>query len=304
MKIARSILGLSALLLSIAAFAQVAERPLPEASEKLDYRISYRGVLTAYLWKDLADMSLYGFADTEFFNGQSACRSALTVNTENYGFAEFSYPVRLRYDSLHACDLSAAYLVSDQDAGVEDIHNFYWLDWDEGQFHGYRKRRYLPVNPRKVGARFFWEKDEHAWETDGSEPLPAFLRDYPTLDNGMDWLIFDRSVEAETDAALDPLSLLAALRRHDYASQPEAQIAVVHKTRLGYYRLQKIGDETLRVGGELRELTRVRVRKEDRRPGSSGQLDVWLDKTAARTPWLLEIQAKIGLIRVLRQPPP
>lgn len=288
------------LLVPFAGAAQVPdERPLDGASERQDYRISYRGVFTAYLWKDLADMSLYAFADSERFHGGDACRMTMTVDTGKYGFAEFSYPVHLRYDALLDEERSRVRLVSDHDAGVEDIHNFYWYNGEAGEMRGFRKRRYLPVNEqKKVGQDFFWEKQEYAWEADGEEELPEFLQPYPPVADGLSYLVHDRTVGDLDPDAVDPLGMLHLLRSHDYRQQPRQILPVIHKHKPGFYEMQLIGTETLRVAGNRQDALHVRMQKRANGPGSKGQLDVWLSNDEQRVILRMDIAAKVGKIRV------
>lgn len=286
------------LLLSGPALATVAERDLATASEQQHYRISYRGVFTAYIWKDLADMGLYTFAESEPFNGVPVCRLSMTIDTRNYGFAEFSYPVRLRYDALHAADLSRTYLVSDHDEGVENVHNIYWFDWTEKSLRSYRKRQYLLVNPHKVGSSFFWEKDEYAWEQSGEESLPEFLQDYPRVGDDLSYLIHAKTTAISEPAGVDVLTMLYALRAYDYAQSLPDPLAVIHKNKLGYYQLKLMGKESVQLAGQRQQALHVRIKKEDNRPGSMGQLDVWLSDDEQHHILRLEVAARVGLIRV------
>ncbi|WP_127475728.1 DUF3108 domain-containing protein [Sulfurivermis fontis] len=277
----------------------VGEPPLHQAGERLDYRISYRGVFTAYVWKDLADMALYAFPGRERFNGAPICRATMTVDTRNYGFAEFSYPVRLRYDALAAPDLSFTHLVSDHDDGVENIHNVMWFDWEHERIKYYRKRLYVPAEPRQVGPRFSWETDEHRWEADGKERLPAFLTDYAPVGDGLSYLIHDHTRRRIREgAAMDPLTMLYALRTYDYDVRPEREIAVVHKEQIGRYVVRLLGRETMQANGQTQEVLHVRVRKHDAAVGAPGQLDVWLADDQQRVITRFDIEAKVGLIRV------
>lgn len=291
------VLGL--LLLAGMPALAVGEPTLEQASERLHYRISYRGVFTAYVWKDLADMTLHSFPAREQFNGAPICRATMTVDTRNYGFAEFSYPVRLRYDALAAPDLSFTHLVSDHDDGVESIHNVMWFDWGRERIKYYRKRLYAPVEPRKAGHQFAWEADEHRWEADGKERLPEFLLDYPPVGEGLSYLIHSRTMRRVKDGrAMDPLTMLYALRTYDYHQRPEREITVVHKEKIGHYVVRLLGREVARVGGQTQEVLHVRVRKHDAAVGAPGQLDVWLTDDPQRVITRFDIEAKVGLIRV------
>lgn len=293
--------ALPGLLLLVGATVMAADAvPLEQASERLSYRISYRGVFTAYVWKDLADMALHAFPGREQFNGVPVCRATMTVNTRNYGFAEFSYPVRLRYDALAAPDLSFTHLVSDRDDGVENIHNVMWFEWDKERIRSYRKRLYLPVDNRRVGPEQAWEpKAEYRWESGGKGRLPAFLADYPPVGDGLSYLIHNGTRRRVTEgAAMDPLTMLYALRTYDYQHNGTREITVVHKDRVGRYVVELIGRESMRIAGQGQDVLHVRVKRHDAGEGEPGQLDAWLVDDSRRVIARFDVEAKVGLIRV------
>lgn len=283
--------------------APVDGRPLDQAEERLDYRISYRGIFTAYLWKELADMSLLVFA-AERFAGQPVCRATLTVDTRNYRFAEFSYPVRLRYDALAVSDLAATRLVSDRDTGIENIHNVMWYDWPGQRLRFYRLRRQLPAGSppvehdfpsgRPAAHRGNWEA-----EAADAEALPEFLRAYPTVGAGLSRLVHERTVtlpgNGQALAAMDPLTMLYALRGYDYARQPERVVSVIHRRKIGQYLIRLVGKAAPPAGPPL---LHVHAARTSGGRGSKGELDVWLSDDAQRRVVRMEIKAKVGRIRV------
>lgn len=299
-RIVRPMCGLLLLLVAPAMAAdQVA---LETASEALSYRISYRGVFTGYAWKDLADMQFRAYPAREKFEGAPVCRATMTVDTREYGFSEFAYPVRLRYDALAAPDLSFTRLVSDHDDGVESIHNVMWFDWDKQRIKLYRKRLYLPVisETAKMNPAFSFEpKDVYRWEADGKEALPGFLSHYPPVGEGLSYLIHKKTQRrVSAGPAMDPLTMLYALRTYDYHTLPEREIAVVHKAKIGHYLVRPLGRETIHLNGQEHSALHVRVKQHSAREGEAGQLDVWLSEDSQRLILRFDIEAPVGLIRV------
>ncbi len=74
------------------------EKTLPfQAGEKLQYKLSYRGILSSMIWADIADASMEFVPNQSTLDNHRGHQFVLSLSTENYTKAEIIQPVRYTY---------------------------------------------------------------------------------------------------------------------------------------------------------------------------------------------------------------
>ncbi len=283
------------LLLSLLAFGPYpghAEPSLP--SEQLHYRLAYRGLLTSFIWKRLADVTFSTAPGALEFQGMDSCRHTFTLTTEKYAFAELLQPVRYRWQGTVSRDLQTLYLIEEIDEGRDNKHDVYWFDWANAAVERYRRRE----KEREQHNLFDPTPAEEHWEKDGKKPLPAFLQHYPLLKGGLEPLIHKRSYrQPESRKVIDPLTMIYALRRHDFSKGPKLMNVAADDEALPFRAVLK-GREMIRQNGEEVRALKVKVVPESEEYRDKGYIDLWLRDDATRIPLRFIIDAPLGHMRV------
>ena len=279
-------------LLALAPCPGHAETLLPP--EQLHYRLAYRGLLTSFIWKRLADVTFSTGPGAMEFQGTASCRHTFTLTTENYAFAELLQPVRYRWQGTVSRDMQTLYMIEEIDQGRGNEHNVYWFNWANGSVEHYRRRQKVREQPT-----FFdpTAAEEH-WEEDGKKPLPPFLRHYPLLDGGLAPLIHKRSYKPpESRGVIDPLTMIYLLRRHDFNQGPKMMNVAADEEVLPFRAVLK-GRDTIRRNGEKVEALMVKILPESDQYRDAGYIDLWLRDDATRIPLRFIIDAPLGHMRV------
>ncbi|UCE89258.1 MAG: DUF3108 domain-containing protein [Pseudomonadota bacterium] len=288
------------------------EARVPNA-ENLLYTLSYSGILSAYVWAELADVAVSAPAAQRPFAGQPSCELSLRLSTEDHGFAELLRPVRYHWRSRVSPDLLRAYLAEEIDDGKRQRHRTVWLDWENGKVELYRKRQlvavpqYAPDDEENLGNQQF------SWEHDGDKALPAFLDTRPRIDAQLSSLVFDKAVQLPTDEPIiEPLASLFAVRWHDFDASGELPMTVSYRDEINANRARLIGRETIALAQSTAATLRVAImRSNEEEAGKEGTLTLWLSDDPRRLPLQIEIDAGFGKLRLQiaeashqEQPPP
>ncbi len=315
MHLRNSLLSMGAILALIASFSvtvgatemerwRLAEKTI-DGDEYLVYRLSYRGIFTAFVWKELADLALIAGHLPVTFEQQPGCHLQLKLSTENYSVAEALRPTRYQRRSIVDPTLQRALLVEEIEDSTEDEQNATWVNWADKRIELFRLRRQTTDD----SAGFFFDDDdpypaEPEWEEDGAKPLPAFLNTSPLLDGKYTPLVYDKSIDIpDLESLLDPLSLIFAARRH--ADNPEQDLVfpVTFEDEIRYYRTHGLGREDVEIGGVPRSAHKLEI-KRTRIEGAKDKelLVMWLSDDGQRIPLRFEIQTKVGKIKIHIRP--
>jgi hypothetical protein len=273
----------------------------PKGTEYLTYKLSYSGLITGFAWKDLADVAFYIQSGEMKFEGVRTCESIMRLTTENHSFAELLHPIRYEWISLTDPGLNRTYLVEEIDGGKSDNHHIVWLDWGDEKFHFYRKRKLNKID-KTPNWTFSGEKEYvYKWDDDGHEPIPEFLDRYPPVNEGtMGYLIHDKTesgLEAET--AIDPLSMIYHLRRHDFESEPSVEMTLTLNKDIEEYRASLVGKEEIWVDKtKLNALVVEITHRNEEEAEEEGWLRVWFSDDDQRIPLNFQAEAPVGKFRV------
>ena len=276
-----------------------------DGDEYLVYRLSYRGIFTAFVWKELADLALIAGRQPVRFEQQPGCHLQLKLSTENYSVAEALRPTRYLRRSIVDPGLRRALLVEEIEDSTEDEQNATWINWADKRIELFRQRRQISDD----SAGFFFDDDDPypakvEWEKDGAKPLPTFLDTSPLIDGKYTPLIYDKSIDIpDLEVLLDPLSLIFAARRHGDNPEQDLVFPVTFEDEIRYYRTHGLGRETVEIGGVSRPALKLQI-KRTRIEGADDKelLVMWLSDDERRIPLRFEIQTKIGKIKIHIRP--
>lgn len=283
---------------------QLAEKTVDD-SEYLVYRLSYRGIFTAFVWKELADLALIAGHQPVSVEQQPGCSLQLKLSTENYTVAEALRPTRYQRHSIVDPSLRRVLLVKEIEDSTEDEQNATWINWTDNRIELFRQRRKTSDD----SAGFFFDDDdpypaETEWEKDGAKPLPAFLNTSPLLDGKYTPLVYDKSIDIPgLDTLLDPLSLIFAARRHAGDPSQDLVFPVTFEDEIRYYRAHALGRDVVEIAGTRLPAHKLQI-KRTRIDGARDKelLIMWLSDDVRRIPLQFEIRAKVGKIKIHIRP--
>ncbi|MCW8825352.1 MAG: DUF3108 domain-containing protein [Gammaproteobacteria bacterium] len=264
------------------------------ASERLYYRLSYSGLITGFLSKALADVSLNLEAEATQFRNDEACRLSMDVDTSGYLFAEMLHPVRFHWESTLSPNLRKTLLARAIDSGQSDTHEVSWYDWESRTISLFRKRREIDLNRNvyKADEKLAWERDIHA-------PPAPFIDPFPPIDNGLSQLIQTKQLKgALSDPAIDPLTMIQRVRVHNFNQKEKVQMLVALDEELHHYQAQMRDREPLQLSKKRYDSTlKVEITRTSSK-GRKGAMTLWLSDTPKRQPLRIDIKAPLGMIHL------
>lgn len=276
-----------------------------DGGEYLVYRLSYRGIFTAFVWKELADLALIAGQRPISFEQQPGCHLQLKLSTENYAVAEVLRPTRYQRHSIVDPGLQRALLVEEIEDSTEDEQNATWINWTDKRIELFRQRRQITDD----STGFFFDDDdpypaEMEWEEDGARPLPDFLNTSPLLDGKYTPLIYDKSIDIpDLESLLDPLSLIFAARwQADDASQ-DPIFPVTYEDEIRYYRTHTLGREDIDIAGTRLPAHKLEIKRTQLEGAEDKELLImWLSDDERRIPLQFEIRTKVGKVKIHIRP--
>ena len=268
-----------------------AEKTRPfQAGEKLQYKLSYRGILTSMIQADIADASIEFVPNQTTLDNHRGHQFVLSLSTENYTKAEIIHPVRYTYTTTLDNGLQKTLQVEEIDNGKSQSHDFLFLDWAHRKTLLYKKRE-----KEQLSSGFLNMDSRYAWEADGEQDIPDFLRQYPPLENNLSYFIFDKQGDKITyPSVLDPLSLIYHLR-----TLPEQQIqdktAVVIADDIYLYQIQQQGVETVKVSGREYQTLKYKINRSEK---AEKFFYVWISRDSRKLPVKMSMDAPLGKLEI------
>jgi hypothetical protein len=285
------------LLLPVVGRGQAALEPWhlhqsPAEAEHWVYRLAYRGILTAFAWKELADVAFTARVAPARVQGEAACELEMRLSTEAHRFAEFLRPTRYRWRSFSDPMLQRVLLVEMAELTDDDReHRITWVDWSRRSIELFRllKRRKVP--------EFLGD-----WQQEGRDHglLRALLRDEPEYRPGERLMSWDKalSLDSVTEHLLDPLGFVHAARWHSW-KEGDLVRPITFKDEIRHYRAHLVGREPVIVGGVPRSALKVEMRRRNTGEAKEeGFMRVWFSDNERRTPLKFVIDGFIGRIRL------
>ena len=235
-----------------------------EGVERLDYRVSSRGVFSLGVDMPIADLSLESrrSADT----GLSEAR--LEISSDAYPQVESLYPIRYRFRSWAESDTGELFAFSVYEQTRDGRHQLFLRDESAS-------------GTRRHDLRAGDGREQMAQLDGGSRPRVSAL---PRL-------LFDR------------LGLLQRMRSEELRTGAEYRIPVTHGRHRFSYRVRVEGEQWLRLAEagvpawKLR-FDGVAINADGKREVAHLPLYIWLSQTAGRTPLRVEARHAIGLFSI------
>lgn len=263
------------------------------AAEELRYRLSYSGLITGYIWKELADVTLNLTPEATQFRDQPAVRLSMRVTTANYSVAETIHALRYQWESILSPDLQRTLLVRVVDQGDSDSDEVYWYDWETKAISLYRKRE-----QRDISIPMFDEEPKLEWEKDHLPAAPDFIDAHPAVAPGVGYLIQETHLSgALSDDAIDPLAMLMRLRHHDYMTDDTLLLQILNEDDLAPYQTSFIGREELLHGNCSEQAIKLEVRRSNS-SGEDGVMTMWLSDDEQRQPLRIDVDASLGMLHI------
>ena len=244
-------ISLITLLLFIAL--PVISQPL-QPGERLEYTVSYQGILSGWSQSDIAKAVLEINPQECHINGETLLLAQLYVTTEEYQTAERIYPLRYTFRSWFEPAGRYALLIDEVKGEQGAAQQLLWFDRD------------------KQAVRRYKRSDDRMSQT---EVLPPFLRAQYMDENGKPSGFRSKGSSTLQQGMLDHLSLLYRLRL--MALQPGKVVnlpASDGKDLIGY-RVEMLGEERLQRSGESRMTMKMKFEPQDRYDGSLAAIYVW-----------------------------
>ncbi len=278
-------------------------------SDYLNYKLKYRGFITLFIWKELADIAFISDAKIEDFEGNQSCQLAMKLTTENHSFSESLHPYRYQWRSKVSPDLSKVYLVEEIGKGTNEEFNVHWLNWKDNVIDLFHQRQLIVpeedvyAEEEEYNNSFTDVKDqtpEPFWEKDGKIPMPGYFNHLPNLGNSLDFLVHEKSIEFDQVSGLiDPLALIFSARWHNAINQNKSVFQVIHKDEIREYQIELLGEEILTVGEQEISTTKIYIsRKNKQESEDEGFIALWVSNDAKRIPLKYEVEVRIGTIHV------
>ncbi len=282
--------------LLIPIFLILSQPAFAEQKEELHYHLSYSGLITGFIWKNLADVTLRLSPESTTFRESAAKRLSMDVSTANYSVAETLHPIRYRWESTLSEDLQRTLQVTIVDKGESDSHEIFWYDWDNHLISGFRKREQVDVS-----IPMFDEDPVLEWEKDTLSPPPEFISPQPDVAAGLSYLLTSQRLQdrLRTDA-IDPVAMFHKLRWHDFEKQPSTTLQILFEEELAPYVATTAGTQELSLGECTVAATRVEIHKGDE-SGEDGMMTLWLSDDIHRLPLRIDVDASLGELHVLLQ---
>lgn len=272
----------------------------PDNDEYLIYRAAYRGLFTAYVWKDLADVAISSSAQPKRFNGRETCRLHMKLSTEDFAMMETFYPIRFHWRSTVNPNLNNVYLVEAIDNGKKQRHEFAWLDLEDHHIEVYRKRKKIPAKILTYDDEDEGETVKMIWEMDDGKKPPAFLDTRPPVDEDLSYFVHERTVAVSTsEPIVDPLAIIYSLRWQQPKPGDSLSFVVPYEDSFRRYEAAFVSKDPVQIGEKFHPATKIEIRRsklddtEDK-----GFLYVWYSDDHLRIPLQFHVEAKFGKIQL------
>lgn len=263
-------------------------------AEFLLYKLSFSGFLSAFIWKDLADVVLLSEVDVKQFNGHKTCQFHLKVSTENYSIAEVFSALRFHWRTQMGQDMMHLYMSEKINEGRKDRREVFFLDDKNNVIHSFRKRQKIIINPDR---NIFSEDDDieaiYEWEKNGKVLLSDFIKDTLQLSNGMAYYVHKRSTEIEADLFyLDPLMVIHYARWSDF--EKSASINVFFDGKMRTYELSNMGEGDVKIHNQTIAAVEIRIMHS----ADEGYMTIWFSNDDRRLPLKFIVEGGYGSIKL------
>lgn len=234
-----------------------------QLGERLDYTVSYSGILSAWRPLNIASAVLEIAPQLQNLNGETVVSAHLLVTTEAYELAERFYPIRYTFKSWF--EPTARYVVMDDEMRSEKgfKQTLLWFDQDD-----------------KEVQRFKRSDDRMA----KNEVLPPFLRQQYSTEEAAPSGFRKKGGAELTLGMMDHLTLLYRMRLQALKPSKVVELPASDGKDMVGYRVEVLGEERLSRAAESQTTIKVKFVPQDRDEGDLDAIYVWYALDEARTP--------------------
>ena len=250
------------------------------SGETLHYKLSYQGLLTSFVWADLADVELIFRDHLKLFNApldgnERGLQFIANVSTEHYLKAEVIKAVRYSYIATTNTDLNKTLLVENIDRGFDKRHKFLWLDWKN------KTTQLFEIVAKNTA-------DE------AIENISGFFAQFPIAQSQKHHIAYKESGDnISRTSVLDPLSLIYYLRTQDEIPHNEIFIAVSDDIRK--YKIEYMGKDVLELNGKNIHSDKYKIQTNKKK---NKFYYVWLSDNKKRIPLRFAMDAPLGHLNI------
>ena len=266
-------------LFQMGAHASRMEKVAAQAEgETLSYRVSYQGLLSAFLPVEIARATLHLHPGTEAVNDEHLRRASLAVSTEAFASIDALYSLRFNYDSWFDPGFAYTTLVNMRKQTSSSREELLWFN-----------------RSQKI-VRRFTKEGRHS--DPGAPALPGFLRQIDHLDS-TDGFREKGAFKLTKTYVLDRLAMLYALRFRPLESGETIELAVSNgKDLLGYSIAVEAREKQVLNGRPIAAL-RLRFTPRFAAGGDRGYaVSVWLSDDERRLPIRFHSASLGGIIEL------
>jgi hypothetical protein len=261
-------------------------------SEYLHYQLAYSGFVTAFIWKDLANVVFQATPNQSDFNAVSTCILSMKVSSEQYVLAEALRATRMHWRSTLNPELTKLYYSEKIDLDSRSEHAVTWIDWKNHLIDYY-------LTPEKEDIYIDELDDEFDVTDDLSGDVQLKVKDIlplmhsPDKNQNTTHLSIVNSISLPNiEELIDPLSLLYLTRWNEYSDHQGYSYSVAYKDEIREYRLEYMGKEILHLYGKQVPTIKIeskRLNKDE--ADDEGFMMIWLTDNDQRIPVMYVIDA-------------
>ncbi|VAX10385.1 hypothetical protein MNBD_GAMMA26-165 [hydrothermal vent metagenome] len=215
------------------------------ATERLEYRISYQGSLTAMAKLDICDAVLETSRDESTISGKPVFQASVNISSKRYKKMEAVYPFRYLLRSFFSPDMQRSILFERSKKTRKLRHEIVWFNWDKGVTERFKKRKQKEI-----------VKSQARLTTRKQDGVPGFFGDLNYNSNE-----FRRSSKPGlklADGMLDRLSLLQSVRSQQLSPGQDIRLSISDGKKILNYLVQVQKRETIEHQGQLLDTYKLR----------------------------------------------
>jgi len=201
----------------------------PDLGERLDYTVSYRGLVTGFVELDIAKVTLSVGPRVEAVSERPAYLARMQVSTEPFKKAELLYPLRFDYRSWLDEQTLQSLMASKYLVTGETKREFFW--YDPGQRQGYH-----------------YQTPDGKTAQPGKTPPERLLQVASLSDPDWSQLQENLSIRLDRSDIVDYLGMLHRLRRIPSNPQEWYEYTVFSGKKLVTFRVQVEKERLVRRG--------------------------------------------------------
>ena len=245
--------------------------------ERLDYTVSYDGMLSGWRVIPIAKATLEIEPVEYLINGESALSARLTVSTEQFRAAERIYPIRYSFQSWFEPAGRYTLLVDETMVDGKLSQQLVWFDQEQKLVHRFKRHQDKP------GA---------------IEALPEFLRLQYASEAGKPSGFKAKSKISLQQGMLDHLSLLYRLRLLELEQGRQITLPASDGKDLVSYRIEVLESERLEREGQSLPALKMRFQPVYRDGEEMPYIYVWYSQDKRRVPLRFYSNRSFGSIDI------